>query len=303
MNAQIKESNQSGDSQRKSPPVSWFGSRRCIFGFLFLACCLVTGVAGAETSSEPPASTNAEVSSSARDARGVETPVVVGIRDSRLRRELWRASINMPEVDENRTDKNELSRIVGQVRSVEFRLQKEASEPVVVGNQIPAGEPNEVPSAKGAQEEVVGKGPEFKPSYEPVSSETLQALENLLQHPDRPVNAFELGDILFLSENIEEAAKFYQKALNRKDEDDVLSASDRAWALFQTGNCLRYGDPPLAKEMYGQMIAGYPDSPWADLAKARNSLIDWYQTDNPSALIEDRILEGPQAGDSEMPPQ
>jgi TolA-binding protein len=303
MNTQTKKSNQSRDSRRKTSLVAWFESRCCIFSFSFVVCCFLTGIAGAETSSELPSSTNAQASSLAKDARGVEAPAVVGIPDSRLRRELWQASINMPEVDENRTVKNELSRILGQVRSVEFKPQKETSELVVVAKQIPVTEPNGRPSVKGAQKEVVGKGSEFKPSSEAVSSETMQVLENLLQHPDRSVNAFELGDILFLSENIEEAAKFYQKALNRKGENDVLSASDRAWALFQIGNCLRYGDPPVAKEMYGQMIAGYPDSPWADLAKAQNRLIDWYQKDDPLALIEDRILERPQTGESETPPQ
>ncbi|MHC4499911.1 MAG: tetratricopeptide repeat protein [Planctomycetota bacterium] len=148
--------------------------------------------------------------------------------------------------------KNELSRILEQVRLVEFKPQKEISEPVVIAKQAPIAEPNKALLVAGAKKEVVGKGSDFKPSSELVSSETLQMLEDLLEHPDRSMNPVELGDVLFLSENTKEAAKFYQEALDRKGGDDVRSASDRAWALFQTGNCLRHNDPAVAKEMYGQ---------------------------------------------------
>lgn len=303
MNTQIQKSKQSDDLQGKTPVVAWFESCRCVFSFSFLVCCFLTVIAGAETSSELPASTSSRVSSLAKDVRGVGAPAVVGAADSRLRRKLWQASIGIPEEDENKMGENELSRIVEQVRSVEFKPQKEISEPVVVAKQALIAEPNKALLVAGAQKEVVEEGSDFKPWSEPVSSETLHMLEDLLEHPDRSMNPVELGDVLFLSENTKEAAKFYQEALDRRGGDDVRSASDRAWALFQTGNCLRHNDAAVAKEMYGQLIAGYPDSPLADLAKAQNRLIDWYQKDDPWTLVGDRILERPQAGDSKIPPE
>ena len=51
---------------------------------------------------------------------------------------------------------------------------------------------------------------------------------------------------------------------------------------------LRDIDPPTAVEMYEQLIAEYPNSPWADLAKARTKLIDWYLKDKPDTLINER---------------
>jgi len=145
-------------------------------------------------------------------------------------------------------------------------------------------------------------------------------LKSLLQHPERLRNPFELGEILFLSGHLKDAAICYQEALSRSSPDkadptqkpqqslglltedvkvpDVVlgprlaetktgmfSIRNRAWILFQIGNCLRDDELPTAMKMYRQLIAEYPDSPWADLAKARSKLIDWYQKDNPRALI------------------
>jgi len=67
--------------------------------------------------------------------------------------------------------------------------------------------------------------------------------------------------------------------------DDVGSAQDKAWILFQTGNCLRDDDLANAGKMYRQLIAEYPNSPWIDLAKARLNLIDWYQKSKLQTLI------------------
>jgi hypothetical protein len=41
----------------------------------------------------------------------------------------------------------------------------------------------------------------------------------------------------------------------------------------------------MAMRTYRQLIAEYPDSPWADLAKAQDKLVDWFHKDKPAALI------------------
>jgi TolA-binding protein len=61
--------------------------------------------------------------------------------------------------------------------------------------------------------------------------------------------------------------------------------------LFQIGNCLRDGDRPAAEKVYKQLIAEYPDSPWTDLARAEDKLLEWYQKENPHELIESASLK------------
>jgi len=94
-----------------------------------------------------------------------------------------------------------------------------------------------------------------------------------------------VGEILFVSGNVKEASIFYSEALNRKDPNDAGSSWDRAWILFQIGNCLRNDDLPEAAKMYRQLLTEYPNSPWADMAQAQSMLIDWYQKEEPVKLI------------------
>ena len=96
---------------------------------------------------------------------------------------------------------------------------------------------------------------------------------------------FELAETLFLSGNPDEAAVFYTEALVRTEPNDVGSSLDRAWMLFQTGNCLRGADLPAATKMYTQLLTEYPTSPWADIARVQVTLIDWYLKDEPHKLI------------------
>ena len=65
---------------------------------------------------------------------------------------------------------------------------------------------------------------------------------------------------------------------------------NRAWILFQIGNCLKDDDLAKAQEMYRQLITECPGSPWAEPAKAREKLIDWYLKEKPRTLIAESQL-------------
>jgi tetratricopeptide (TPR) repeat protein len=202
-----------------------------------------------------------------------------------LTHQLWQAWISLPKNEEDKKNKDELQQIIKQIYSIEFKPQNKTPEPVIVVEQTSTNEPNETladtPSPKEPKEK------EIKPNlpYQPVSEQTLQILKNLLQHPDQLENPSELGEVLFLSGRLKEAAIAYKEALNRKRPDKPRLVEDRAWILFQIGNCLRDDDLPTATETYRKLITEYPDSPWSDLAKAQYKLIDWYQKNKPRTLI------------------
>jgi len=202
-------------------------------------------------------------------------------------RQLWQARISISHI-EKAESKNELQRIIEQIRSVEFEPREEVSKPVIVVEPGPTTEPNETSSAIEAPQEQEERKIKLKLPYEPVTDQTLQMLKSMLQHPERLHNPFELGEVLFLSGHLKDAAICYQEALSRSPAsagDKAGPTRNRAWILFQIGNCLRDDDLPTAMKMYKQLIAEYPDSPWVDLAKAWSKLIDWYQKDNPRVLI------------------
>lgn len=208
--------------------------------------------------------------------------------NSSYARQLWRTEISIPQGRNNQASKNKLKQVIEQIRSVEFKPSKQASEPLVVPKEAPAIEPNETSPDIPVQKEQEKKQIEPKLPYEPITDRTLQMLRNLAQHPDKLDNPFELGEILFISGNLKEATVFYQEALKRRDPNNISSARDRAWILFQIGNCLRNDDLTASAKMYRQLITEYPGSLWADLAKAQSKLIDWFHKDEPFKLIAER---------------
>lgn len=253
-------------------PKSWL----CVLCLTLLPLCLLTflmGIASANSTAEPgkePAPTGL---------------VVEGDPNSSPHRKLWRADISVAKGHGDAKSKSELMRMIEQVRSVRFTLPRNVVDSVIVPVEVPAVEPKETLPDESVVSEVKLAQRSPRLPYEPVSEKTLQALRDLSGDPEKVDNPFELGETLFLSGNMKEAAVFYAEALVRMEPNDVSSSRDRAWVLFQTGNCLRNVELPAAIKMYTRLLTEYPNSPWADMAKAQAKVIDWYLKDEPHKLV------------------
>jgi tetratricopeptide (TPR) repeat protein len=198
-----------------------------------------------------------------------------------MNRQRWQAEISISESNERNQNKNELQQVIQQVSSVEFKEPAPPSKPII--DVAPAGnvEPNEALSGSGRQNEkqlLDGQ----------ITKQTMKIFEQLSQKPQQIKCPFELAEILFRSGQLKEAAKCYQEALNRKTENENGLNLDKAWVLFQIGNCLQKDDPSTATKIYIQLIEQYPGSPWVESAKAKSKLIDWYLRDKPNTLINEK---------------
>jgi tetratricopeptide (TPR) repeat protein len=210
------------------------------------------------------------------------------------RLELLRAEISSPKSRKEEESKNKLKRMIEQVRSVRFEPEVEIIEAPVIPDEAPVLEPNETsPDMPPREMEKVEKNDVEQPN-ERISDLTLTRLKNSLQYPDELNDPLELGEILFSSGNTKEAVLFYQEALKRTDPNDIRLSQDRAWILFQMGNCLRNHEPPAAAETYRILLIEYPYSPWTDLAKAQRELINWRLKEKPYELITDAQKGGSQ---------
>ena len=245
--------------------------------FMFLSFRLLTSLTGV-----------AYANSAADKGRKLSrSSVITSIDPNNVNRlELLRAEMSVANGQNNTKSKDHLKKIIEQIRSVEFQPQKQAPEPVIVPETAPPNEPNEPLPDVPVQKETVKQKAISRLPNEPIDNETLQKLRNLAQEPEKLTNPLELGEILFVSGNVKEAAMFYSEALKRKDPNDISVSEDRAWILFQIGNCLQNDDMPAAAKMYQQLLTEYPNSPWAVLATARNNLIAWYMRDEPFKLIQ-----------------
>ena len=276
MKVRNQNSKQSYDSKLESPVTSDSKLCFCAFCFAFLPFCLLavpTGTVSANSATDVSQKSPQNSFAVPRDP------------NNRSGSQLWQAWISIANDEKDGKSKNELKQIIEQIRSVEFKPQKQNSKAVVGAELVPAVEPNEILADTAVRKELEKKETEPELPYGLITDQTLQMLRNLSQRPDKLDNPFELGEVLFLSGNPREAVVFYRQALNRISPDDVTLARDRAWILFQIGNCLWGDDPPEAAKMYGQLITEYPNSPWIDLAKAQRELIGWHQKDEPHKLV------------------
>ena len=264
------------DVKLKSSAALGFNFCLYIFCFTFLPLRLLTSLVGT-ASANPVAETGRESAQS--------TPVVVTDSNSPHMRQLWRADISLAKGQKDEKSKHELRRLIEHIRSVEFEPPKKAAEPVIVLDETPPIEPDKTPASMTVEQEEEKREIEPKLPYGPITAQTLQIMASLSESPEKLANPFELGEVLFLGGNLKEAAVFYQEVLKREDPDDAGSSRNRAWVLFQIGNCLRGNDLPAAAKMYGQLITEYPNSPWAEMATAQAKLIDWYLKDEPYKLI------------------
>jgi tetratricopeptide (TPR) repeat protein len=278
MEVKMKNSNTkyNYDSQLKRSATLSFKLYFYIACFTFLSFRLLTSLTG-----------SAYANSAADNGKKLSQSSVITSRDPKNINglELLQAEITIAKDEKDTKSRDQLKQIIEQIRSVEFGLQKQAPAPVIVPEKAPVIEPNETVTEVPVQKEEAKQAIESRPQYGPITEKTLQMLKTLAQESEKLANPLELGEILFVSGNLKEAAMFYREAPKRKDPNDVSLSWDRAWILFQIGNCLRNEDLPAAAKAYQQLLTEYSNSPWADLAKARSNLIAWYLKDDPVKLI------------------
>jgi tetratricopeptide (TPR) repeat protein len=261
----------------------------CVLWFLTALCWLWSDSSVAATSSAQTNSTEPGVVRAPETRQDTEVRSSVLSADSSLKHNLWRALISVPNGREEAGAKKELGQLIEQLGSVEFKPQSETPE-MVRFEPAPRTEPNGTAGGASTLEEPAQKQIDSRAPQKTMREQTLLVVEQRCREPEQVENPCELGEVLFLSGNVKEAATFYEEALNRSSADDAASARHRAWILYQLGNCLRHDDMPKARQTYRKLIEQYPDSLWSSLAKAQEQLIGWYLSEKPETLTEGDIL-------------
>lgn len=265
-------------TKNESSKIKVFNFYTMVFLFLFCIFCSTATLAYAETASK-------QIS----DKDDEKTPFLLLEKTPKtnLSRQLWQARISPAKDTNSRQRANELQQIIKQLNSIEFKTKEQTPEPLITVEPIQKTEHNEIPANIETTQAHKPEKTEPKLPYKQVTDQTLLIVRNLSQHPDKLDRPLELAEILFDSNCLAEAAKCYQQAFDRMTTNETHQLTDKAWILFQMGNCLQYDNAPKAIQMYKQIITEYPDSPWTNIAKAKYKLIDWYLKDKPNMLINE----------------
>ena len=208
--------------------------------------------------------------------QNISSPVNTSSR--KLERQLIESRISSLPEDQDSNKADELKQIIEQIRSVKLEPPQPAQKPT-------SAAPVEIVTAAGVAEQS-SQPAQTQPVGNPTSDDTLKLVENQLKDPNLISNPFELAEILFRSGRQVQAGICYKQALEVLPANDPNVATERAWILFQIGNCLKDEDPNTAMESYAELIRTHSNSPWAEIAKARYSIIELYQQDNPGELIQ-----------------
>lgn len=210
--------------------------------------------------------------------------------NTEIEHQLWQSDIRVLKNSNNKS-KDQLQQIIKQIRTLEFKSPVQTPALSSVAEPIDS-EPNEISSGQESTQQQGQKTHQIEPKlgYEPISTQTLEIFEKLSQNPEQIHNPFELGEVLYRSGNLKEAALCYQYVLDSADPNTPVT-QNTAWILFQIGNCLQNDDSATAMQMYRRLTVEYPDSPWADFARAKVQLIDWLLRDKPKMLIENGVSE------------
>lgn len=211
-----------------------------------------------------------------------ETDVNLPWQDE-LTRRLWENRILAPDPNEDAETRAALNDLIRKVRSVRF--EDDTTEPTLSGPAEPApvGRPD-----RATRPDTPKPTPTPSATIEPtgaLAEAALKKLDRVPLDPNQVGDPLQVAELLFLSGRRDEATAFYEKALARAARNDSSTEDDRAWILFQLGNCLRQTDMVGARDIYMKLVSEYPASPWTELAKAHGRLIAWYQSAKPQQLM------------------
>jgi tetratricopeptide (TPR) repeat protein len=202
--------------------------------------------------------------------------------------QLWQERISISKEPKFNKNKRELQRIIDQISSISIDSSDQETESATTVDPFGADEPNDFSTDTDDMQEQKERQPakvKYKMPKGHITKKTLEIFTKLSQHPEKLRNPLELAEILFKRNYLEQAAMCYRQALDRMNANQNQQPVDKAWVLFQLGNCLKNTEKSTALQMYGQLIEEYPDSPWTDMAKVKRQLIEWYMQNKPHSLI------------------
>ena len=245
----------------------------------------------------PAAHGLAESTGPKTDLNKAEGPAATGPQRTDLQggtqiaRRLWAGRISAPTPPDDTGSSDELRRLIAQIRAVQFEPRARPTRPAPIEQSVATKDLNDVTAPSDPNAPLVPGDPEREPNKLNQGRRTVgglpERIESLLGDPNDVSDPFAVAELLYLSGQLKTAAVFYRSALGKMTTDDPQNAHNRAWAMFQLGNCLRAHDPSAATDAYLKLVAEYPNSPWTPLARARGRLISWENKTRPRTLIAD----------------
>ncbi len=184
-----------------------------------------------------------------------------------------RASIDVPVEPNTTLARAELNRLINELQSISFRDPANPAAKGPVAKTTASREGWQAAATADANSAATKPAAQPEPAVKPKPE-----VPAIAGDPNTLANPFEMAEALYKVGRYKESAACYGVALARASsaEKSTVPEADRAWMLFQRGNCHARLDAHEAIKIYKQMMTEYPASEWTPIAIGREQLLQWY---------------------------
>ena len=206
---------------------------------------------------------------------------------SEFSRKLWETTIAVADENDTQNTAN-LRQAIEKINSLKFE-QSQISQPVqpepaqIVQQAEAAAEPEiiqPVPAEPVAAVEANNN------NEKKLTADDLSNIENRVSEAESP---YEMAELLFHAGHLKQAAAYYKQALKSGNYEN--RPQDKAWIIFQLGNCLKESDPAEATKIYARLISEHPDSTWTKMARRYSELLTLQAQSKPYELMKQQADE------------
>lgn len=207
-----------------------------------------------------------------------------------LSRKLWKTDIAVADENDTQNTAN-LFLAIEKINSLKFE-QPQTNQPAkpepaeIVQPAVVVPKPEKIRPVPAEPVVAVVTDAQIAENDKKKTADALVGIENRISDVETP---YEMAELLFRAGHLNQAAAYYKQTLKSGSCDN--RPQDKAWILFQLGNCLKESSPAEAMKIYSRLLSEHPDSTWTKMARQYNELLTLQIQNKPYELIKQQADE------------
>jgi len=203
---------------------------------------------------------------------------------------LWQARITSPDRQKDITTTRKINELISKIESLDFekktankddKKEKQEKEKPIQPEKVRKQQPENAQEGNAETEENKKQENKANEKENYNKKQTEKLIEKIVTKFEDAENPLELAHILLQGGYPEQAGIFYESALSKKQ----LSPTDKAWVLFQTGNCFEDSNPSKAEKSYKELLIKYKDCEWSKIAESKLEILQLKRENQLDELI------------------
>jgi tetratricopeptide (TPR) repeat protein len=216
-----------------------------------------------------------------------KTPTASILPTNENSQKLWETAIAVADENDIQNTAN-LRQAIEKINSLKFE-QSQTNQPVQSESAEIVQQTADVPEPEKIQPvpaEPIIADEKIVEDDNKMTADALVGIENRTNEVETP---YEMAELLFHAGRLNQAAAYYKQTLKSVSLEN--RPQDKAWVLFQLGNCLKDSNSVEATKIYTRLLSEHPDSIWTKMARQYNELLTLQMKSKPCELIKQQADE------------